>query len=46
MPATIDEPRHKDPGRSIALAEDAFFILTLFSGAVLVVALIVAAIVI
>jgi hypothetical protein len=46
MPATIDEPRHKDPGRSIALAEDPIFIVTLFSGIVLVVALIVAFIVI
>jgi hypothetical protein len=46
MPATIDEPRHKDPGRTVALAEDAAFIITLFSGIVLVVALIVAAIVI
>ena len=36
----------EDPGRTLALAEDAAFIVMLFSGAVLVVALIVAAIVI
>ena len=46
MPAPIDEPRHQDPGRTLALAEDAAFIVMLFSGVVLVVALIVAAIVI
>jgi hypothetical protein len=46
MPVTVDERRTKDPGRSIALAEDVAFIVTLFSGFVLVVALIVAAIVI
>jgi hypothetical protein len=46
MPVTVEDRRTKDPGRSIALAEDAFYIITLFSGIVLVVALIVAAIVI
>jgi hypothetical protein len=46
MPVTVEERRTKDPGRLIDLAEDAAFIVTLFSGLVLVVALIVAAIVI
>ena len=45
-PLTVDEPRTKDPGRTLALAEDAAFVVMLFSGVVLVVALIVAAIVI
>ncbi|HEX5901229.1 MAG TPA: hypothetical protein VFY32_17630 [Solirubrobacteraceae bacterium] len=46
MPVTAGERRTSDPGRSIALAEDAAIIVTLFSVFVLVVALIVAAIVI
>jgi hypothetical protein len=46
MPVTVEERRTQDPGRLIALAEDATFIVTLFSGLVIVVALIVAAIVI
>jgi hypothetical protein len=46
MPVTVEEPRTKDSGRLIALAEDAAFIVTMFSGLVLVVAVIVAAIVI
>jgi hypothetical protein len=46
MPVTVEERRTKDPGRTVALAEDAAYIIVLFSGIVLVVALIVAAIVI
>ena len=46
MPATVDERKTKDLGRTLALAEDAAIVVMLFSGAVLVVALIVAAFVI
>jgi hypothetical protein len=46
MPVTVEEPRTKDPGRLIALAEDVAFIVTVFSVLVLIVAVIVAAIVI
>lgn len=46
MPVTVEEPRTTDPGRWIALAEDVAFIVTVFSGLVLIVAVMVAAIVI
>jgi hypothetical protein len=46
MPVTVEDRRTKDPGRATALAEDAALIVMLFSGLVLVVALIVAAFVI